>query len=203
LFIFFVVCLWLSFLRKDEIAVSFGFSESGFVERTLWACLYLFLSTHILAGGYAYYMEIRYPFSQSEAAGNYIREHKLSGINAVGALDFIVSPLSYYTGLPIYFPVSGEKSYFIKWNKKRAEGPLDLDHTMEEIKKMIRLGDERLLLIFTQKLQINVGLSKMDFEDGYMGRGIRVKHLASFAGGSIEPNETYHIYLAEKESINP
>lgn len=138
-FIVFVGALWLAA----------GSGQAPLSRATRLFLLVLAL-VHVAAGGWALAMDLKYPFSDSRAAAQYIRAGRLNDLPIVGTRDCIVSPLATYLDRHIYYPEFG--GWGSAWTARYRERYYDPIFALDAAR---RLADERsgpVLLVLSRPM---------------------------------------------------
>jgi len=63
------------------------------------------------------YFDLKYPFSQSMAVANFLRENHLEDRFIVGDYDYAASAVSFHLRRPIYYPNQLKSGTYLRWNK--------------------------------------------------------------------------------------
>lgn len=127
LYLLFVCCVWISRYYSEQFLPIRIHLVSLFALRVLPVFLTALFGSHIVAGVYASYMDIQYPFSTRKAVSSYILQHNLGGYDVIGDLDAYMTPLALYLNKNIYYPRSNRLGTFVIMDSKRVQlSPDDL-----------------------------------------------------------------------------
>jgi hypothetical protein len=156
------------------------------------------LIVNFFAGLYMFAMDIRYPFSNMDALGKYIKENKLDTLKMAGTTDYLASPLTYFTQKPIYFPERKAEGYFIIWDKQRLDGKLAIPDVFKQLAPMVQ-KDGKLLLILSPELKVLKDGSPAAFEEGDIAEGVKMRNIAKIDKDCMEETEKFYLYLIERK----
>lgn len=67
---------------------------------------------------FAYGMDVKYQFTGSKKAYEYIEHHTDQSVIVTGGYDYALTPISYYLDTPFYNPQSKKYDFFIHWSRK-------------------------------------------------------------------------------------
>ncbi|MBI5917164.1 MAG: hypothetical protein HY842_17470 [Bacteroidetes bacterium] len=65
------------------------------------------------------YFDLKFPFSQSRAVADFLKQNHLEDRLLVGDYDYAASPVAFHLRRPIYYPNALKKGSFILWNKEQ------------------------------------------------------------------------------------
>ena len=150
-FILFVACLWISVYyshSENFISNSCKFLIK-FFERYKNQYLTIILSIHLIAGIFAYSMDLIYPFYPIKEVAKFLESKQLDRELIIGSRDYLISPLTGFIDRKIYFIESSEFGSFINWNKRK-----DITHqaVLAKVNEIIRQKNTNALLILSYKL---------------------------------------------------
>lgn len=192
LFILFLACLWISsYYDKSDLLSSFlnrrlrGIAD--FLDKYKNQLLTIILAAHLIAGIFAYSVDLFYPFSSSKEAARFIKKQQMSDLVIVGSEDKKISPLSALLDKKIYYPESNTFGSFVVLNNQRKR--VKSRQVLDQVSEMIKQKDQDILLILDNKLTYK-----------YQSNVITVKNLKQYPR-SIDPQEDYYLYLIQKKSI--
>jgi len=191
-FLLFVLCAWLARCEPDSrpLRPSLGEqrrrrAERG--ERLLPRFLGVLLALQLVAAAYAYAQDFARPFSNSRAAGSYLRQQDLRGTVLVGSVDFAAQTLAAYVREPIYYPESGRFGSFVHWGRERAAFVTPPQVFATAARFLER--SERGVVLITNYPMFECAAGA-EFETA---SGVRVRCLARFEG-AIVVSENFHLY---------
>jgi hypothetical protein len=193
LFLMLMACVWM----YHVVPGSNGSLLSQWTRKIFLSSV-LFAGT--FAGIYAYAMDVKYPFSNCERAGEYLQKEKPAKNLLVGTTDYIMSPLSYYTQRKVYFPERKDSSWFMIWDEKRDDKDLSIPKVFgqaEQIMKSQKLSS--LVLALSPELKVMVNGVPTGFTEGDITAGLRMKLSDKFEKDCIEPSEKYYFYVIERK----
>ena len=131
LFILLIACLWISsyysqsessrttksmftrFFRISVIASDFNNYKNKFIT--------LLLCTHVIAGTFAFSIDLYEPFSMSKKSASFIQIRHMDNMLFAGTNDYAASALSGYLNKKIYYPNVNRFGSFIIWNKEKQK----------------------------------------------------------------------------------
>lgn len=112
IFLLFVIACWLQHYARD------GEDRRRVLrERSLTALLAL----QVVAGGWAFVLDLRHPFSNAAALGRLLQQEPWAEHVLVGSRDYAVQPIAAYVSRPIFYPESGKFGTFIDWGPGRRK----------------------------------------------------------------------------------
>ena len=198
-FLLLMACFWLFKTKEKPTEVNAQTKQKAHLGKIGMLTLYLLLVIQFFSGVYIYTMDIIYPFSNIDALGKYIQENKLENTKIVGTTDYLASPVSYFTRLPIYLPESKSMGTFITWDTKRLDGKLEIPEVFNQMKSMVEKQSAPVLLILSPELKVLKDGSPAPFEEGDIAEGIKMRSIAKIDKDCMEETEKYYLYIVEKK----
>ena len=121
LYLIFFAVLWILGLELEELSVHHISAPRRWVNllNGRWSLLTLACVVQFGAAIAAISMDWKYPFSANKQAVDYLIDNELDQELWVGDEDYIVAPISAWTGKKIYYPVTGQWGSYVKWNAPR------------------------------------------------------------------------------------
>jgi len=178
LFILFVACLWISsYYTPLEMSTGSIKSQSSLFCKISWIAtnfkkyrnkfFTLLLCTHVIAGTFAFTMDLYNPFCLSKKIAEFIQTQQLDNIPIVGT-EYVATALSGYLDRKIYYPNLNKFGSFVVWNKENAKR-IDSQELLEKISKLTTQLNSDILLASadelrasaSQNLLTNPGLSDL------------------------------------------
>lgn len=189
LFIVGTICFWLSTNYPKSNWLSN--LDNQFFNRIIKhksQLLTILLCVHVVAGVYAYGRDILDPFSASEAATKYIKNHQYEKLTIVGSEENKVAPFSAFLNKKIYYPESEDFGSFAAWtaNKNKQNKNITQQEILEQIDDLLDKENEEILLISDKELKSNIP-------------EITIKKSKKFES-SIIIDEIYYLYLITKKN---
>ncbi len=135
LFVFFLVCLGLL---------------GGEIKQLNWqrmAILLVFLGVQIQYNVRALNKDIRYPFTNAELAGDFVRENVPENVPIVAINKFANAPVTAYAQRPFYELPSGQPFTYFKWLEKvylPSEEELQLFSKFKGVGGIVIISDKQL-----------------------------------------------------------
>jgi hypothetical protein len=151
------------------------------------------LLLQVIAGCIAYYLEIRYPFSNCDKAGQYLAREGISRQCLYGSLDFIVSPLTAFVHRPIYYPERDSVGTYIISDDKRKQFP-QMQEVVEKATNLIHTTCDSMLLILSDSMTYAQNNRILEVVDQQLPGDVHIKLLQKFNTPCIAWDETYYIY---------
>jgi hypothetical protein len=200
LYILFIACIWLAhYYDPVEISSQPLKSIAGIAgDRFAHVCLTVILGVNFVAGIYAFQKDLVLPFSNSRAAAQYIKNNNLDQLPIVGSTDYIVSPLAGLLSRQIFYPERGEEGTYILWDKKR-KNISEMQEIASCLPKAIQQGHGKAVLVLDQALKIIENNEEIPVKESTLAPDIRITFQAQFASECIVGDETYYIYIAQKQ----
>jgi hypothetical protein len=191
LFFLFLVCLWISsyYIKSDFFIEKLKPSQKilatfNLVERAKNIYLIVILFAHVIAGLFAFSMDLNYTFSGSKEVANYIEQQGLKDYVLVGSQDAAATPVAAFLNRKIYYPESDSNGTFIVWKNRRLLKQIEvIDKVNTRIKQ-----NNKALLILNYKLKVK----KPELNISFLFKSSQ----------TIVPDETYYLYLIQKKPVN-
>jgi hypothetical protein len=182
LFILLIICIWLSsYYRESEAKLRFSFLEKfhGWLKRNADPLFSILLFVQILAGIYAFTIQLIIPFSAGKETAQYIRNQKLDRFLITGDQDIALETVSSYLNIKAFCFSSNAFRAYLDYDPTQRRYPGESAVLIMADSLMKKNGDTILLVM-------NYALKNAP--------GLNLKKIASFEK-SIVSNETYHLYL--------
>lgn len=183
-FVIWLASLWLSrslpTLDGRNWLTSFRFGR--FLNRYQSRFINVILSLQLIAGLYAYSMDVLHPFTEVPAAANYIRQQGLANLPMIGDLDYTAMPVAGYLDRPVYYPASDRIGTFLIWNQKRRY--LTRPEALERINTWIQAHPQDSILL------LNYPITPDQLT---LPQTLGLRELARFTEGIVE-EESYYLY---------
>jgi len=160
LFILLIACLWISaYYPESKLSDKF---EKGYSLR-----LYVFFSTqllkkysnafvtillcvHVIAGSFAFTMDLFQPFCKSKEVVEFIQRKHMEDMLIVGSRDYVSASISGYLDKKIYYPDINRFGSFMVWNDEmRIVGFQEL---LEKISRLTAQVNTDILLVVSYEL---------------------------------------------------
>lgn len=150
LFILFLACLWIaSFYEKSDFFSKRLKYLNPLSNNHKYQYLNILLSLQVLAGVFAFTMDLHYPFSSSKEAASFIESQKFNKTLIVGIRDFSVAPITAFLKQKIYYPESDTFGGFVHWNKRQM---LSSQQVVDEINNFVEQQNQQTLLILSSEI---------------------------------------------------
>lgn len=202
LFLLLVACHWLVYMDPEK-----SFSNSLVEKISMWGRkirvpYFLFiLACNVIGGVGAYILDLGRPFSTSQKAAAYLREHQLTDDLIVGTRDYTISPLASQLGKPIYYADRHGEGTFIIYDEKRKPitgvgqvVPIFTSFYKQGHKRMVYVKDLPIKMTFD-----DTGESVL-WENAMLTDSLNLRLLTTIPPG-IVADETYYIYTVEEMFI--
>jgi hypothetical protein len=226
LFILFIACLWISnYYTKSTMFLNPFARISPRVYRiiknvnSLYASyqskfIITILSLHVVAGIFAFTMDLNYPFSVTKEVARFIKNHRMENISVVGDVDYvnyIGPPLSAYLGKRVYYLGAHSSSLgsFLVWDGNRGKiRELNSYKFFENLSNYIKTKNQEILLVLNHELKDckqnnnlldSQGLKIDTFVDYcWPTQNYLVHKLSEFNNGLInDENPGFYLYLIQ------
>ncbi|MEL6457976.1 MAG: hypothetical protein AAFQ91_06955 [Cyanobacteria bacterium J06621_15] len=184
LFIVFLASIWISRCIRESYDIPERLNQFiSYYKENQRKLITIILAIQVISGIYAYSMDLIYPFSKSKVAAEYIKQEGLTDSLIIGDKNTIVSPISAYTNLKIYY-IAYEKfgSFFDNPQTKFIKNQSQL---VDRIKREIENSSKQNILILSYPL--NIETRELTF--------IKLKDFQN----SILGEERYYIYTVENK----
>jgi hypothetical protein len=200
LYILFIASIWLAHYYDPAEMSSQPLKSIAGITGDKFAGVWLtfILGINFVAGIYAFQKDLVLPFSNSRAAAQYIKNNNLDQLPIVGSTDYIVSPLAGLLNRPILYPERGEAGTYILWDKKR-KNISGVQEMASCLANAIQQGNGKALLVLDQALRIVENNEKIPVKESTLAPDIRITFQAQFDSECIVGDETYYLYIAQKQ----
>jgi hypothetical protein len=199
LFVILMASIWLADYYQDLPVKNVALMKLSSLGKRVGK--YMFTATLAvgLAGGLvAYVTDLKYHFSASAAAADYLVQSELAPLPAIGVVDYAISPLAAILNRKIFYLERFEEGSFIVWDKKRKEN-VGAAEIIQAAQTIVQQGERRVLLLSGKELTYADpadGKSKPIVDLMITGE-LRLQLLKVVPPG-IVPDEKYFIYLVEQ-----
>ncbi len=226
LFILLIACLWISnYYTKSTILLNLFEGISPKVYRIIKNVNSLYgnykdkivltiLSIHVVAGVFAFTMDLYYPFSVTKEVARFIKNQRMENILVVGDVDYvnyIGPPLSAYLGEKVHYigEHSSSLGSFLVWDGNRGKiRELKSTQFFEKLSDYIKFKNQEILLVLNHELKNcnqneksldSKGLKIDTFVDYcWPSQNYLVYKLSEFKNGLInDENPGFYLYLIQ------
>jgi hypothetical protein len=183
LFILFIACLWLyHYYQNSSWSIPRFKRFTNFWYKHKDKLITSILLIHLLAGVFAFSMDLAYPFSASRDAAEFIISNKLNNHIIIGSKDYRISPFAALLDRKIYYPEINDFGSFIDWSKRKD---VKSQEVMEKVNSLVMQTDDQILLILDSPLKIELPT-------------LRISQLKSFSK-TLAGDEKYYLYLVQRK----
>ena len=184
LFILFLACVWINKYFQKSYNIPRRFQKlANYCQKNQQKTIAIILLIQMLSGLYAYSMDLIYPFSQSQAAAQFIQKQGLSEDFILGAEDRIISPISAYIDKKIFYIQYNELGSFFNHPQKQN---LTSSEIINKINSAVKDNTTKNVLILSYPLKLkssNLNFTKLEeFQNSIVGE------------------ERYYIYIVERNN---
>lgn len=185
LFFLLLACLWISSCLIEKFQPSRKILPTvNLVARYKNVYLSVILFAHVIAGLFAFSMDLSYTFSGSQEVANYIAQQGLKDYVLVGSRDYAAAPVAAFLNRQIYYPESDKVGSFIVWRNRKLLKPREVITKVEHLITQ----NNKALLILNYKLKAK----RTDLNTSLL---LKSSH-------TIVRDETYYLYLIQKQPVN-
>ena len=196
LFIVLIACWWLAAYYPAKQYHNILDNLARFGSRISKPFLVAVLSVNVIGALVAYSNDLRYKFTPSKDAADFIRNNKLDTLTITGTTDFTLSSIASYLNAKIFYPQMNDFGSFCIWNKHR-KNDMSFAEQVESIHTLInKQKSKKLLWIKDNPPFLTLNGRNAPFERGIIGDNIQVDLLRSFETG-IVPDEKFSIFLLQ------
>ncbi|MES2778999.1 MAG: hypothetical protein V4651_03780 [Bacteroidota bacterium] len=169
------------------------------IENKKWLniLLTLVLVCQVIAGCGLLYADHRAQFSNAKRAAQYIQEKQLNQYPVTGAIDYTLSPLSYWLEKPLYYAETQSYGKYIVWNSKRGR-VLSPEILLHETDSLVSAYEKAVVVVSTE-VAIRNELFKDFIKDTIETEQSQWVLLHTFEGALVL-DENYYIYLASRKN---
>lgn len=185
IFILFIACLWLS----HEIAPSGSerpsrYSVLRFFDRYRTQFVTVVLVVQVVAGVYAYTMDLFHPFSEAKAVAQYLRRQQLDQSLIAGGIDVFTQSVSGHLDQSIFYPERDRMGTYI--SSDNSSQRLSPQQYLERVAR--QPGVEKAVLVLN--FPIKEALPALP--------GWNVQELARFNRGIVKV-ENFYLYQLQRQ----
>jgi len=141
------------------------------------------------AGVFAYYKDIKHPFTASYKAAEFIQANGLEKHTMVGFIDYIVEPIAAHLNKEIYYPQIDSFGTYVDWGNVSRYRPCTINKVLDSAVQLLSEHNKNILLILSSKLMRN----NKPVERGLITQGIEIRKIEEFRE-NIVGNEKYFLY---------
>lgn len=199
LFLLLIACYWMTYYTKEKPYQNGLVEKIALMGSKIRSPLFvIILVIHVIGGVTAYVMDLKYPFSTSQEAAEYLKQNKLDAFNIVGSQDYAISPLASELDKKIYYVERKEAGTFIIYDQKRTfvSGFSELidyvSHVMgKESNRVILAKSNELTKTFNDSGEI------APWDEGMVTDSLAMTFLKKIEPGIVE-DETYYFYAIDR-----
>ncbi|MEP6647403.1 MAG: hypothetical protein ABJC12_09935 [Saprospiraceae bacterium] len=198
LFLLLLACCWMTYYLKETNYKNRLLNKIAIAgDKIRTPFFILILCFHVVGGVMAYAKDLKYPFSTSQQAADYIKKNKLDQYDIVGSQDYATSPLAAELNKKIYYVERKEPGSFIIYDQKRmfvsSFSPLIafINEVMGKNRKVILVKNNPI-----SKTYNDTGETE-DWKDGLVNDSTSLTLLTKIEPG-IVADEIYYIYSVDK-----
>jgi hypothetical protein len=197
LFIIFMYNCWLLYHSDETVHFSLmnpivRFLNKPFlvsIRRPAVHFVTFFLLFQFAAGVFAYYKDIKHPFTASYNAAEFIRANGLEEHIIVGYIDYIVQPIAALLNREIYYPQIDGFGTYVDWGNASRYKPCTTNKVLDSAVQLLCERNKNVLLILSSRLLRN----NKPVERHLVTEGIEIRKIGEFRE-TIVGNEKYFMY---------
>jgi hypothetical protein len=181
LFILLISCLWLkAYYQESNFTLRSIFLEKfyGWLTRNVDRLFFILLFIQILAGIYAFTVQIFVPFSAAKMTAQYIRRQKLNRFLIAGDQDVALETVSGYLNKKVFFFSRNAFGTYLIYDEARHLPSVSTVLVMAD--SLMNANSDTILLVMNYPLKEHPGLN--------------LRNIQSFEK-SIRYDEIYYLYL--------
>ena len=180
------------------IAAYWFASESQQPERRkpLEGMMTVILVCQCITGFGLLYSDYTKPFSNAEKAAQYIRNQHLDSYPVTGAIDYTLSPISYWLHKPLYYQETQANGTFIVWSNKRNH-PVTPETLRQQTDSLVQLYDKTVVVLSSQLSMAYPSFAAFTSDSMNTERTQWV--LLQKMEGALVTDENYYVYLASRK----
>lgn len=197
LFIIFIYNWWLLYHSDEKVHFSLMNPMVRFFRKPIFVSIRkpavhfvtLLLLFQFAAGVFAYYKDIKHPFTASYKAAEFIQANGLEKHTMVGFIDYIVEPIAAHLNKEIYYPQIDSFGTYVDWGNVSRYRPCTINKVLDSAVQLLSEHNKNILLILSSKLMRN----NKPVERGLITQGIEIRKIEEFRE-NIVGNEKYFLY---------
>ncbi len=169
---------------------------SSIASKAFTSMLYVVLAAQIYAMIYAISMDIKYRFTYSLDAANYVKANNLDKTHVmVGYIDYATQGIAAYTRTKMFFPQINGFSYYQEPFLESRKASLTLSDIVRACTDFTEKQDRKVLLVLDFPL---TGPSNQAVTSAMLSEKTGIRFLKDFSGPVIQPDEQFWLYVCEK-----
>ena len=196
-FLVLFICFWFERYVPSNQKL-FRFIPDSIINGLRKSLFYLILTIQAVTGLFFYYLGLTEPFTNCTKAGEYVVQHHLDRFPVIGADDFVVCPLSYYTKKPIFTFNRNDTSRFVIWDIKRCTTITLKDVANMMVSQINKSPKDTCLLCMNVMIQCNNNLYAA-FADCTIDSNHSLKFINKVDDPSMVPDDNYYFYYIWKK----
>ena len=219
IFIFYHVCLMLIVLVLFRLSLFYGTRYTGFVYMifivSLWlsyddrfatintnkfgaqmqnSFLWLIISIHFFVGTYFFYMDYKFPFSQSKNIASFVQNFTSKNSLVILFPSQKGSEISGYLNKKVY---STQTAQFISFSDWQANAPINYDSAFNQLKQFVAVQNEKQLVIVMMNTDSSTIRLKNKIESNFNSGKYHIDKCGEFAASMSEINP-YLVYTCSR-----
>lgn len=149
LFIILVMCYWIASYYDGPAKIDSSHPDISWSRKTRNAILTSILCLHVISAAFAFYTDLRHPFSAGRAVADFIKGLGLKKVVVVGDGTYITT-VGAYLNQQVYFGGRNRFGTFVVFDKKlyRPKCP----ELIEQTKRMAKSLDSDVILVLNEEI---------------------------------------------------
>ncbi|MEO6132227.1 MAG: hypothetical protein ABIQ02_10290 [Saprospiraceae bacterium] len=199
LFLLLIACCWMTYYFKESNFKNPVLNKIAAFGNKIRIPLFLIvLVIHLCGGVLAYIKDIKFPFSTSHEAADFIKTNQLDQYVIVGSQDYAISPLAFELNKKIYYAERKEPGSFIIYDQKRTNIS-SFDEIINLIRQVMPEGSTRVILVKSNEITktFNETGKTEPWTEGMVDETYSLTLLGKTTPGIVE-DEVYYIYAVDK-----
>ncbi|MBI5248355.1 MAG: hypothetical protein HY912_02575 [Desulfomonile tiedjei] len=153
LFVILVVCFWIASYYENSTNLDPAESKVSWNQKTGKIFLTLLLCLHFVSGAFAFYTDLRHPFSAGQAVAEFIKEHGLQTAIVAGDGPYVTS-VGAYLDKPVYFADRSRFGTFVVFDTQLSRP--DCPELMERVKRVAQPLNADVILVLNEEISCQV-----------------------------------------------
>jgi hypothetical protein len=149
LFIVLVMCFWLAHCHKDPVNLDPIESRVSSAQRNRDLFLTVLLCLHFISGAFAFYMDLRHPFSAGQAVAEFIKNQGFERMPVVGDGPYM-STVGAYLNKEVYYADRSRAGTFVIFDRQLSRP--DCPALIRQAKSIAQTSNQDVILVLRDEI---------------------------------------------------
>jgi hypothetical protein len=167
-----------------------------FLKKCFNPVLYTILAAQVFSGYYAFSTDVKYKFTMSQDAAEYIVLNNLDKTHLmVGYIDYAAQTIAAHTKTKMFFPQVDHFGYYQEPFNKARKRTMQLSDIFASCRSFTEKQDRKVLLVLNFPLSDKSG---QIISAKIISQNLQLRLVRSFTGEIIQPDEQFWLYEVAK-----